>query len=168
MLSRRRLLGGAAGSTLLVGIGLPAIACSRAAVIRIGHLAPRAGPLGARGDHAVMGIQLAAEEINAAGGITGRRIELVLADASDPEIASAAAARLIAHDKVALLIGRIPSSSAFANTETRFIDTGRCAGPLRVPDAYMAVFARRYGKPPERAAWRDYSALRFDAPQLIA
>jgi len=185
MLSRRALLFGAGSGALLTGA--PVVACARAQTsvsasvnadaIRIGHLTPRAGLLGPLGDHAVMGVQLAAEEINAAGGVNGRRIELLLADASDPQGACARAARLIACDQAALLIGKAPCTAARGAIERAakcarvpFIDTGAGAvyAAPDVPERFVAVFARRYGKPPQAPAWVDYCALRIAARSIGA
>jgi hypothetical protein len=139
---------------LLAGIGAPVRACARADAIRVGHLTARAGRLGPLGDHAVMGVQLAAEEINAAGGVHARRIALLLEDASDPHAARARAARLITRDKVAVLIGhpdRCPHVFRAADPDTD------------MPAAFVAAFAARYGKTPEPPAWRDYRALKLAA-----
>jgi branched-chain amino acid transport system substrate-binding protein len=81
-LTRRSVLKTAAGTALLTGIGMPAISRAQSNVIRIGHLTPLTGFLGPLGEYAVMGVTLAAEEINAAGGVMGRKIELVLEDSS--------------------------------------------------------------------------------------
>ena len=110
-LSRRKLLKGAAGSALLAGIGAPAIVKAQADAIRLGHLTPLTGFLGPLGEYAVMGVKLALEEINAAGGVTGRKIELVMEDSINPQTASAKAERLIERDKVAMIIGEISSAS---------------------------------------------------------
>ncbi len=66
-LSRRTLIKGAAGSALLAGVGMPAIVKAQADAIRIGHLTPLTGFLGPLGEYAVMGVKLAAEEINDVG-----------------------------------------------------------------------------------------------------
>src|SRR5262245_66674968 len=73
-LSRRTLLKSAAGSALLAGVGMPAIVKAQADAIRIGHLTPLTGFLGPLGEYAVMGVKLAAEEINNSGGVLGRKI----------------------------------------------------------------------------------------------
>ena len=109
-LSRRTLLKGAASATALVGIGMPAIVKAQADVIRIGHLTPVTGFLGPLGEFAQMGVRLAAEEINAAGGVLGRPVELVIEDSVNPQTASAKAERLIERDKVAMIIGEISSA----------------------------------------------------------
>lgn len=136
-LSRRTLLKGAAGATALVGIGMPAIVKAQADVIRIGHLTPVTGFLGPLGEFAQMGVRLAAEEINAAGGVLGRPVELVIEDSVNPQTASAKAERLIERDKVAMIIGEISSASALAigqvanRTKTVFINTGANSDALR-------------------------------------
>jgi branched-chain amino acid transport system substrate-binding protein len=136
-LTRRTLLKGAAGTTALVGLGMPAIVKAQSDVIRIGHLTPITGFLGPLGEYAQMGVQLAAEEINAAGGVLGRKIELVMEDSVNPQTASAKAERLIERDKVAMIIGEISSASALAigqvanRTKTVFINTGANSDALR-------------------------------------
>ena len=82
--------------------------------IRIGHLTPLTGFLGPLGEYAVMGVKLAAEEINGSGGVMGRKIELVMEDSVNPQTASAKAERLIERDKVAMIIGEISSASGLA------------------------------------------------------
>jgi branched-chain amino acid transport system substrate-binding protein len=133
--SRRALVKGAAGSALLVG--MPAIVKAQAAAIRIGHLTPLTGFLGPLGEYAVMGVKLAAEEINASGGVMGRKIELVMEDSVNPQTASAKAERLIERDRVAMIIGEISSASGLAigqvanRLKTVFINTGCNSDALR-------------------------------------
>src|SRR5262245_27165342 len=110
-LSHRAVLKSVAGSALLAGIGAPGIVRAQADAIRIGHLTPLTGFLGPLGEYAVMGIKLAAEEVNAAGGVMGRKIELVMEDSVNPQTASAKSERLIERDKVAMIIGEISSAS---------------------------------------------------------
>src|SRR5262245_32196412 len=99
--SRRGLLRGAA-ATAAVGItGFPAISYGQADAIKLGHLTPRTGFLGTLGEYAVMAADLATEEINAAGGVMGRKIELITEDSVNPQTASTKAERLIERDKVA-------------------------------------------------------------------
>src|SRR6476646_9282353 len=144
IVSRRKLLKGTAGAAL--ALGMPAISYGQSESIKIGHLTPRTGFLGPLGDYAVMGIQLAADEINAAGGVNGRKIELVLEDSVNPHTASAKAERLIERDKVAMLIGEISSASGLAigqvakRTKTVFINTGCNSDALRGSDCNQYMF----------------------------
>jgi len=136
-LSRRTLIKSAAGSALIAGIGMPALVKAQAEAIRIGHLTPLTGFLGTLGEYAVMGIKLATEEVNAAGGVMGRKIELVMEDSVNPQTASAKAERLVERDKVAMIIGEISSASALAigqvanRMKTVFINTGANSDALR-------------------------------------
>ena len=67
--NRRTLLKGGAAFAGASALGFPAIVRAQAAKIKIGHLVPLTGFLGAIGGYAQLGVKLAAEEINAAGGI---------------------------------------------------------------------------------------------------
>ena len=71
--SLRRLLVAAAALACLGGH-------AQAQNIRIGFQAPLTGPAAADGKTALQGAQLAVEQINAAGGVNGRPIELVVVD----------------------------------------------------------------------------------------
>jgi len=143
-ISRRSLLQGTAGSAVLVA--MPAISRAQSDAIKIGHLTPRTGFLGPLGDFAVQGIQLAAEEINAAGGVNGRKIDLVLEDSVNPQTASAKAERLVERDKIAMIIGEISSASGLAigqvakRTKTVFINTGCNSDALRGSDCNQYMF----------------------------
>jgi branched-chain amino acid transport system substrate-binding protein len=145
-LSRRALIKSAAGTALITGVGMPAISRAQSDVIKIGHLTPRTGFLGPLGEYAVMGIQLAADEVNAAGGVNGRKIELVLEDSVNPQTASAKAERLVERDKVAMIIGEISSASGLAigqvakRTKTVFINTGCNSDALRGTDCNPYMF----------------------------
>src|SRR5919109_5136731 len=84
--SRRRLLRGAASTTALA---LAAPSLARAAdPIKVGVLQPLSGGLENLGQQGVQGTRLAIEEANDAGGVRGRRLEMVVADdKTDPKTA---------------------------------------------------------------------------------
>jgi branched-chain amino acid transport system substrate-binding protein len=134
---RRSLLQGAGAATALGTFGFPAIVRGQSDVVRIGHLTPRTGFLGPVGEYAVMGINLAVEEINAAGGVMGRKIELIAEDSVNPQTASTKAERLIERDKVSAIIGEISSASGLAiaqvaqRNRTLFFNTGCNSDDLR-------------------------------------
>lgn len=135
--TRRTVLAGVAGGGTLAAIGMPAIGYAQSDVVRIGHLTPITGFLGPLGEYAQMGIKLAAEEVNAAGGVLGRKVELVMEDSVNPQTGSAKAERLVERDKVAMIIGEISSATALAigqvanRTKTVFINTGANSDALR-------------------------------------
>src|SRR5690349_11816583 len=85
--------------------------------IRIGHLTPRTGFLGQSGEYGYRGATLAVEEINAAGGVLGRKVELLAEDSVNPATAMNKAQKLIDRDKALVLIGEVSSASAGAIAE---------------------------------------------------
>src|SRR5439155_1033181 len=70
----------AAGARLDVA---PALA--QAAPVRIGVLAAKAGVTAPVGESGLRGTQFAVDRINAAGGIAGRKVELVVEEESNPK-----------------------------------------------------------------------------------
>jgi len=134
---RRGIIQGGAAATALGVLGFPAISRGQADAVRFGHLTPRTGFLGPLGEYAVMGVNLAVEEINAAGGVTGRKVELIAEDSVNPQTASTKAERLIERDKVACLIGEISSASGLAiaqvaqRNRTLYFNTGCNSDELR-------------------------------------
>ena len=132
---RRTMLAGATAAAAT--LGFPALSRAQSDVIRIGHLTPRTGFLGPLGEFAVQAADMAVAEINAAGGINGRKIELLKEDSVNPQTASTKAERMIERDKVACIIGEISSASALTisqvaeRTSTLFINTGANSDELR-------------------------------------
>ncbi len=141
LMSRRAALAG--GAALLTA---PALSQSQSDVVRIGHLTPRTGFLGPLGEYAVQAVQLAAEEINAGGGIAGRRLELLVEDSVNPQTASAKAERFVQRDKVACIVGEINSASALAIAQVvqreraLFVNTGANSNALRGSDCRRFMF----------------------------
>jgi branched-chain amino acid transport system substrate-binding protein len=129
--SRRRILTGGAAAAGASVLRLPGILKAESGMIRIGHLTSLTGFLGALGEYAVLGIRMAAEEINAAGGVLGRPIEVISEDSVNPTTAVYKAQRMIGRDRVAVLLGETNSASALAVTQvaarnrTLFMCVGR-------------------------------------------
>ncbi len=136
-ISRRTVIKGALAGAATGIAGFPFISYGQSDVIRIGHLTPRTGFLGPLGEYAVQAADLAVAEINAAGGINGRKIELLKEDSVNPQTASTKAERMIERDKVACIIGEISSASGLTiaqvadRTRTLFINTGCNSDELR-------------------------------------
>jgi len=145
-ISRRSLLRAGGAAILAPALAAPALAQGQGDVIRIGHLTPRTGFLGPLGEFAVQAATLAVEEINAAGGINGRKVELLSEDSVNPQTASAKAERMVQRDKVACLVGEINSASALAISQvamrekTLFINTGANSDALRGADCKRYMF----------------------------
>jgi len=82
---------------------------------KIGVIAPMSGPNARYGAFANKGAALAAKEINAAGGVLGRQIELVSGDSQCvPAEGVAATQRMISLEKTAVIIGDVCSSVTLA------------------------------------------------------
>lgn len=100
--------------------------------IRIGVLAPFTGPFAAGGFALNQSLQLAAEDVNARGGILGRRVMLAVADSQGrADVARVQALRLIDQDKVVALIGAYLSEETIAVEEV----VAETKTPLIVPIA---------------------------------
>ena len=81
--------------------------------VRIGVLMPNGGLFVEWGQHGTIGAEIARDEINAAGGIGGVPMELVIADdRSDPKESVTLTRRLAQTDRVLAIHGSISSSSA--------------------------------------------------------
>lgn len=80
--------------------------------IKIGANFEMTGGQASFGNSSMKGLKLAVKEINAAGGVLGKQLELVQADnASKSEEATRAAQKLISNDKVVALIGPVTSTN---------------------------------------------------------
>lgn len=94
----------------VIGLGY-----SQTTAVRVGVLVPLTGFAAADGMSTVTGVRIAADEINQAGGILGRRVELVeYDDKADPREAVNFARRLIELDRVAFAIGGSYSGATLA------------------------------------------------------
>ncbi|GLI32938.1 ABC transporter substrate-binding protein [Desulforhabdus amnigena] len=83
--------------------------------IKVGIILPLTGGQAAFGEIEKNSFELALEEINAAGGINGKKLELLFEDdTGKPEVARSAAEKLINKDKVVMLGGGYGSSETFA------------------------------------------------------
>src|SRR5262249_45506253 len=123
-----------AGAT---AIGCPAILRAQTDKIKIGHLTPLTGFLGALGDYAVLGIRMAQEEINSAGGVMGRQLDIMSEDSVNPATAATKAQRMLEQDGATVLLGEISSASALtisqvaARNKRLFMSIGARSDALR-------------------------------------
>ena len=101
----------------LVGAAAPAWAAGAFAqdAIRIGWLSSLTGPLSSAAIAENQGVQFAVEEINKAGGVNGRKLELITRDtAGDPTKAVNLAKQLAFTEKVHFIIGPVNSGESLA------------------------------------------------------
>ena len=112
-LTRRQALASAGAAAIATGFAKPAIAANEP--IRIGYLPALTGPSSSTGIGINRGILLAVQEINAAGGVKGRQIELITRDTqSEPTKAVNAAAELAHGEKVSVVFGPVNSGESLA------------------------------------------------------
>ncbi len=112
-ITRRQALASAGAAAVAAGLAKPAIATNDP--IRIGYLPALTGPSSSTGVGISRGTQLAVQEINAAGGINGRQLELVVRDTqSDPTKAVNASAELTNQEKVQVVFGPLNSGESLA------------------------------------------------------
>lgn len=112
----------------LVTLLLSAFACERrdggpggggttdsGGAIKVGVYGDLSGQTSSFGESTRDGVKMAVEEINAAGGINGRKIEVVVEDdQGQPQQASTVVTKLINQDKVVAIIGEVASSNSLA------------------------------------------------------
>jgi branched-chain amino acid transport system substrate-binding protein len=84
--------------------------------IRIGAVLPLSKAAFAQaGEEQRRGLLMALEEVNQAGGVLGKKLELIIEDdTGEPSVGIAAAEKLIARDKVVALIGGYSSTITYA------------------------------------------------------
>jgi branched-chain amino acid transport system substrate-binding protein len=100
---------------LSVGLAVAFGSASAQSTIKIGLIQPASGPAAYNGKNTIDGARLAESEINAAGGVLGQRIEVILQDGkADPAESLNAAEKLLDRDKVRVLIGAWASSATLA------------------------------------------------------
>src|ERR1700744_376683 len=116
-ISRRDVLVGSAGALSAATLPFPAPAVAQTEPIKIGCLAAMTGPSSAPTIGFNRGVTFAAEAINAAGGVKGRKIEIIIRDTQgDPTKAVNATQELISQAKVHAVWGPFNSGEALATT----------------------------------------------------
>src|ERR1700736_3162502 len=135
--TRRTLLKASAAFAGASTLGFPAISYGQAEKIKIGHLTPLTGFLGALGAYAQLGMRMAVEEINQAGGVMGRQLDVMSEDSVNPATAATKAQRMLEQDGALVLMGETNSASALtirqvaARNKKLFIQTGARSDALR-------------------------------------
>jgi branched-chain amino acid transport system substrate-binding protein len=122
-----RTMGLMVALAVVAGLALVAAACGSSSPsssstsgaggspIKIGFFAPESGFAAADGASAYDSAQLAVKDLNAAGGVNGRKLQLVnYDDASDPKQAVTIATRLVTQDKVTAVVSGSYSDQTLA------------------------------------------------------
>ena len=116
---KRTLLGLLLITTLLIGFG-----CERRGAetngsgtgpILVGYYGDLSGRTSSFGQSTKNGVEMAADEINKAGGINGRTIQIITEDdQGEPNKAATVVTKLINQDKVQAILGEVASSNSLA------------------------------------------------------
>ena len=129
-IDRRSLLKIGAGAAALVA-GPTAGRSASGAPVKIGMLDPRTGTYAGNGGDEIRGATMAVDQLNKAGGILGRPVQLIVEDSQAlPGPAISKAQKLVNQDQVHFLMGAV--SSAVAESVSQFaqqnkilyVDTG--------------------------------------------
>jgi branched-chain amino acid transport system substrate-binding protein len=113
-LRRRTVLGLAAGT--IAAAYAPIIRAQQRNTIKIGISAPLSGALEPVGRPTRIGAEIARDEINAAGGVLGKEIELVILDDRGDSAQAVANMHEFASDHVSQVVGTPMTSTALAST----------------------------------------------------
>jgi branched-chain amino acid transport system substrate-binding protein len=109
----RTRLGGAALALGLVAFPLTAVLAQQGDPVKIGVLVGLTGPAAVAGNDSYKCMQLAVDEINAAGGVLGRPLKLVVQDDEGQPKAAVDAANVLADvERVPVVVGGYTSSTA--------------------------------------------------------
>ncbi len=104
-IARRTLVAAAWAVATAVTVAFSAGVAAQGAPIKIGHSMAQTGPLGGGGKAALLGLQIWRDDVNARGGILGRKVELITYDdQSNPATTPGIYTKLLDVDKVDLLI----------------------------------------------------------------
>lgn len=138
-ITRRNLLVTASAAAAVSSFSMPAIAAGK--TIKIGAVQPFSGGLELFGKQAQMGLDLAAAEINAAGGIMGHPVEVLYEDnKTDPKTSVERARKVIQRDEVMAVSGPITSAARDAMAGTM----KRMKTPLLYATNYEGGICDRY------------------------
>ncbi len=153
-----KVLGLAFGALALTQ--LPALAQTKvtdqgisAGEIVLGSHQDLSGPIKSWGVPVANGMKMAADELNAAGGIQGRKIKLIVEDSGyDPKRAVLASQKLIEKDKVFAMVGPMGSPTVLAAQDILFD-----AGVLQLFPLTAAEFTYKFdaAKPQERLKFNN-------------
>ncbi len=114
-LTRRQLAQLAGATPFIAAFPCPPADAQESGKIRVGVPLPITGAVADLGGQVKQGVELATNEVNQAGGLLGRQIELVISDTkSEPNTAAAVAIKMITSDKVDVFVGGMGSTPDFA------------------------------------------------------
>jgi branched-chain amino acid transport system substrate-binding protein len=144
--------------------GLASFGAQAADTIKIGVDGPFTGGSSAMGVSMRDGVRLAAEEINLAGGVLGRKIELIERDdEAKNERGVQIAQELINREKVVALVGYINTGVALASE--RFFQDAKI--PVMNNVATGSIVTHQFDNQPDNYVFRNAAADAIQAPMIV-
>jgi len=102
-------------AVVMAAVAVAGSGAAAADTIKIGVNEPLTGAVAASGNYVTDGARIAADEINASGGVLGNQVELIIEDnKSNPKEAVSAAEKLIVKDGVPVMMGAWSSTYTLA------------------------------------------------------
>ena len=132
--------------------------------IVIGTVQDLSDPLAAFSRQARLGMEMKVDEINAAGGIHGRKLKLVVEDHGyDPKKAVLATQKLVQKDRIFAMVGTIGTAPALASMPILF--------DKNIPHLFPLTAAREMFEPTHRLKWAQsstyYDQIRAGVKHLV-
>ncbi len=118
-MTRLRNVKSLSGAAVAAALSLSGAAAGAADTIKVGGLAPLSSPGSyQQGPELVLGLQWAVDDVNAAGGVLGKQVELIVEDTQGrPPTGATVVEKLITKDKVVGVAGEYHSSVCKAEIE---------------------------------------------------
>jgi len=138
--------------------------------LRLGAMFPVSGPNAQLGEESWRGVQLSVDKWNAAGGVAGKKVEVVFADTPDVNAATSEARRLVFNNNIKIGFGTygsslsLAASEVFARTGNAFVEFGAVSDAI-TKRGYENVY--RYNSTAVEMAVAHMSFIsEFLAPQM--
>lgn len=137
-------------------------------VIKIGGVAPLSGDVAVYGVECKNGIDLAVEEINAAGGILGKNVQFICEDdEGDTSKSVNVYKKLVTNDGVNLIIGSLTSKCSLAITQqaqaNEVVQIAPAATAVAITDAGNYIFRTCYTDPFQGRVGGKFAAVNLGA-----
>lgn len=145
---------------------------SQSEPIKIGAILSLTGSAAQYGKWSQNGIALAVSEVNQAGGINGRQLQIIYEDdATDPATAVSAAQKLISINHVSAILGPLTSSSVLAAAPVaeanHIVLLSPCASSPKITDAGDYIFRNWPSDNYEGAAMAEFLAQQLHIKTVV-
>lgn len=152
---------------------LAATTAGAANPIKIGVLGPMSGPLANEGRQMRKVVELLARDLNAAGGLLGEQVEIVVADDGGTPEQALAAARDLIERKVVAVIGSYPSSVTEAVQDlfgqAKILQISNASTSPLLTEKGIRTFLRTCPRDVDqaRAAVKSFAELGYDKVAIV-